>query len=350
LHQLSRIFSWCQQSLFPVLEETVGPLSARLQRFAMVMELVSLEDHVDGLRWGSRGRPRSDRRSLARAFVAKAMLNLPDTRSLIDYLHESPTPRRLCGWCRRGEIPSEATFSRAFAEFSATELPQRLHEALIEHWESDRLVGHVCRDATAIKAREKPKTKRRKSKRKQGKQRRIFKQTHEMTPDEMIDDLPTHCDIGRKHNSKGRMEQWTGYSLHVDWADGEIPISCLLTSASMHDSQAAIPLAEISAQRVTSLYDIMDAAYDDTLIREHSISLNHVPIIDRNPRSKSKPSFDPAKAQRYLLRSSAERGFSRIKDSFGARFVRVRGHPKVFAHLMFGILALTAEQLLRAAT
>jgi len=350
LHQLSRIFSWCQQSLFPVLEETVGPLSARLQRFAMVMELVSLEDHVDGLRWGSRGRPRSDRRSLARAFVAKAMLNLPDTRSLIDYLHESPTPRRLCGWCRRGEIPSEATFSRAFAEFSATELPQRLHEALIEHWESDRLVGHVCRDATAIKAREKPKTKRRKSKRKQGKQRRIFKQTHEMTPDEMIDDLPKHCDIGRKHNSKGRMEQWTGYSLHVDWADGEIPISCLLTSASMHDSQAAIPLAEISAQRVTSLYDIMDAAYDDTLIREHSISLNHVPIIDRNPRSKSKPSFDPAKAQRYLLRSSAERGFSRIKDSFGARFVRVRGHPKVFAHLMFGILALTAEQLLRAAT
>ena len=118
----------------------------------------------------------------------------------------------------------------------------------------------------------------------------------------------------------------------------------------MHDSQAAIPLAEISAQRVDSLYDIMDAAYDDTLIREHSVALNHVPIIDFNPRSKPKPKLDPAKAQRYLLRSSAERGFSRIKDGFGARFVRVRGHPKVFAHLMFGILALTAEQLLRAAT
>ena len=350
MNQLSRILSWCQQSLFPVLEETAGPLSARLQRFAMIIELVPLEEYVGGYTWGSRGRPRSDRRSLARAFIAKAVLNLPDTRSLIDYLHESPTPRRLCGWCRRGEIPSEATFSRAFAEFSATELPQQLHEALIERWESDRLVGHICRDATAINAREKPKTRRRKPKRKQGKQRRIFKQIHEMTLDEMIDDLPKHCDIGRKHNSKGRMEQWAGYSLHVDWADGEIPISCLLTSASMHDSQAAIPLAEISVQRVASLYDIMDAGYDDTLIREHSISLNHIPIIDHNPRSKSKQTFDPAKAQRYLLRSSAERGFSRIKDSFGARFVRVRGHPKVFAHLMFGILALAAEQLLRAAT
>ena len=350
LHQLSRILSWCQESLFPSLEETVGPLSPRLERFAMVIELVPLEDHVVTRSYGVRGRPRADRRALARAFIAKAVLNLPDTRSLIDYLCESATVRRLCGWSRRGEIPSEATFSRAFAEFAATDLPQRLHETIIRRWESDRLVGHICRDATSIKAREKPLSRRAKPKRKQGKNRRIFKQCHEMTLDEMIDDLPKHCDVGRKHNSKGRMEQWAGYSLHIDWADGEIPISCLLTSASMHDSQAAIPLARISAQRVTNLYDIMDAAYDDSLIREHSISLNHVPIIDSNPRSKSKSKFDPAKARRYVLRATAERGFSRTKDSFGARFVRVRGHPKVFAHLMFGILALTVEQLLRAAS
>ena len=203
MQQLSRILSWCQQSLFPILEETLGPLSTRLKRLVMVIELVSVEEHVVGPLYFSRGRPRSDRRSLARAFMAKAVLNLPDTRSLIDYLHESPTTRRLCGWSRRGEIPSEATFSRAFAEFAVTELPQRLHEALIDRWESDRLVGHICRDATAIKAREKPITKRRKPKRKQGKQRRIFKQVHEMTLDEMIADLPKHCDIGRKLNSKG---------------------------------------------------------------------------------------------------------------------------------------------------
>jgi hypothetical protein len=349
LQQLSRILSWCQRSLFPALEETVGPLSPRLQRLVMVIELVSIEEHVMAPSFGGHGRPQSDRRSLARAFMAKAVLNFPDTRSLIDYLHESPAVRRLCGWSRRGEIPSEATFSRAFAEFAATDLPQRLHEALIRHWESDRLVGHISRDATAIKAREKPMSKRAKPKRKQGKNKRIFKQLHEMTLEEMMDDLPKHCDVGRKYNSKGRMEQWAGYSLHVDWADGEIPISCILTSASMHDSQAAIPLAEISARRVTSLYDLMDAAYDDALIREHSIALNHVPIIDHNPRGKTKRLFDPAKAKRFTLRASAERGFSRVKDSFGARFVRVRGHPKVFAHLMFGILALTAEQLLRAA-
>ena len=350
MQQLSRILSWCQQSLFPNLEETIGPLSKKMQNLVMLIEMVPLEDHLPQPFFGMRGRPQSDRRPLARAFMAKAVLNLPDTRSLIDYLQESQTTRRLCGWSRRGEIPSEATFSRSFSEFAATHLPQRLHEALIRQHESNRLVGHICRDATAIKARERPKRRRSKQKKKQGKDRRIYKQFHEMTHDEMVDDLPKHCDVGRKFNSKGRMEQWAGYSLHVDWADGEIPISCLMTSASTHDSQAAIPLAEISSRRVTSLYDIMDAAYDDALIREHSIALNHVPIIDHNPRRKAKQSFDPAKAIRFVLRSSAERGFSRAKDSFGARFVRVRGHPKVFAHLMFGILALTAEQLLRAAS
>jgi len=349
LLQLSRILGWCQRSLFPALEETIGPLSPRLKRLVMVIELVSLEEQVMPPSYGGRGRPQSDRRALARAFIAKAVLNLLDTRSLIDYLCESPTTRRICGWNRRGEIPSEATFSRAFAEFAASDLPQRLHEAVIGRWESDRLVGHISRDATAIKAREKPLSRRGKPKRKQGKNRRIYKQCHEMTLDEMLDDLPKHCDVGRKYNSKGRMEQWAGYSLHVDWADGEIPISCILTSASVHDSQAAIPLAEISAQRVSSLYDLMDAAYDDSLIREHSIALNHVPIIDHNPRGKTKRHFDPAEALRFTLRASAERGFSRIKDSFGARFIRVRGHPKVFTHLMFGILALTVEQLLRAA-
>ena len=33
-----------------------------------------------------------------------------------------------------------------------------------------------------------------------------------------------------------RPETWIGYKLHIDVADGQIPISCILTSASLHDS------------------------------------------------------------------------------------------------------------------
>ena len=35
---------------------------------------------------------------------------------------------------------------------------------------------------------------------------------------------------------------------------------------------------------------------------------------------------------------------------FGARHVRVRGHRKVFCHLMFGVLALTIDHLMRLVT
>jgi hypothetical protein len=65
-----------------------------------------------------------------------------------------------CAGCAAGstgeELPSETTFSRAFAEFARSALPCRLHEALIEQTYTDRLVGHISRDATAIEAREKP--------------------------------------------------------------------------------------------------------------------------------------------------------------------------------------------------
>jgi hypothetical protein len=39
--------------------------------------------------------------------------------------------------------------------------------------------------------------------------------------------------------------------------------------------------------------------------------------------------------------------YARLKDEFGGRNLRVRGAAKVMAHLMFGILALTADQVLK---
>jgi hypothetical protein len=86
--------------------------------------------------------------------------------------------------------------------------------------------------------------------------------------------------VGSKKNSKGYKETWVGYKLHLDVADGQIPISCILTSASVHDSQAAIPLARLTAQRGTHLYDLMDSAYDARLIHEQIRSLGQIPIID----------------------------------------------------------------------
>ena len=83
------------------------------------------------------------------------------------------------------------------------------------------------------------------------------KQSDGMSIAEMKADLPTACKAGTKRNSKGYKTTWIGYKLHIDAADGGVPISCLLTSASTHDSQVAIPLAEMTSQRVTRCYDLI---------------------------------------------------------------------------------------------
>ena len=72
--------------------------------------------------------------------------------------------------------------------------------------------------------------------------------------------------------------------MHIDAIDGGIPVSCLLTSASLHDSPAAIPLAKLTADRVENLYDLMDSAYNAAEIRACSEQLGHVALIDPNPR------------------------------------------------------------------
>ena len=100
----------------------------------------------------------------------------------------------------------------------------------------------------------------------------------------MLPGVPTACDLGGKRGNNGHVKWWRGYKLHLDVADGQIPISALLTAASVHDSQVAIPLMEMSSNRVTSLYDIMDSAYDATTIRQASTDRQHQPIIHPHTR------------------------------------------------------------------
>lgn len=171
-----------------------------------------------------------------------------------------------------------------------------------------------------------------------------------MNLEAMLADMPQACDVGSKCNSQGFKSSRTGYKLHPDVADGLISISAVLTSASVHDSKVAILLATMSAQRVTHCYDLMDAAYCSPIIRSHSESLGHVLLIDHNPRGGSKLEFAPHQAQRFKERSTVERVNGRLKDGFGISRVNGRGHTKVMTQMMFAVLALTAEQLLRGVT
>jgi len=161
----------------------------------------------------------------------------------------------------------------------------------------------------------------------------------------MLKEIPTACDHGTKSNTQGHKVSWNGYKLHVDTADSCVPAP--LFWAAMHDSRAAIPISLISAERVTNLYDLMDATYCSQDLHEHCRSLKHVPLIEHNPRGGEKEPFEPADAIRYNERTVAERANGRLKDEFGALHVHVQGPTKVMSHLMFSILALSAVQLIR---
>ena len=120
-----------------------------------VLEMAEVERFI-ARSFGSAGRPLACRASLARAFGATSVFELSTTTLLVDRLRTDVRLQRLCGWERAGELPSEATFSRAFAEFAAASLPERAHAAVIEARRADRLIGHISRDSSAIHARERP--------------------------------------------------------------------------------------------------------------------------------------------------------------------------------------------------
>ena len=164
--------------------------------------------------------------------------------------------------------------------------------------------------------------------------KKVQVQLHRSLKENLVD-LPNDCDWGCKRNSKGKKESWRGFKFHLDGADGDVPVSPLLTSTSVFDNQAAVPLAQMSSERVTNLYDLMDAAYDTREINIFSKKLGHVPLIDHNPRRGEKVEMGPAEKRRYHERSSAERVFSNL-ENYGSKTVRVRGAKKVMCHLMFG--------------
>jgi hypothetical protein len=387
VERLSQYWLKIQKSLFPFLEEELGELTEKEQKLVTILELVKIEKFTISMR-SLYGRPPKERAAIARSFVAKAAYNMPTTTALLDRLASDKKMRRICGWEKKGEIPSESTFSRAFAEFAKSQLPSRVHEAMIKENLAGEIIQHISRDSTEIEAREKPikeviaKAEAGEKKppsdgqeilppvRKPGRPRKGEEPVKEpmrlerqktMTLEEMLADLPHQCDVGTKKNSKGYKETWIGYKFNIDSADRQIPVSCLLTSASTHDSQSALPLAAMTSQRVINLYDLMDSAYDASIIREYSRALGHVPIIDINTRRNTKLKAELADEEkrlellhwekpedrRYNGRTNVERVNARLKDEFGGRMVRVRGYAKVLAHLMFGILALAADQLMR---
>lgn len=270
LKQLTRLLFSIQKQLLPALEEAMGPLNVQEQRFVKVLEMLKLHMHVDSLGWKGIGRPPQSHLFMVRAFVAKAAWNMPTTKSLIEQLERNTHLRRLCGWeDGPGSVPDKSVFSRAFAAFAQIGLGERVHAALIKEQLGKEVIEHAATDGTAIEARERacqaPEPAQPAGpKRKRGRPRKgevvpppepTRLQRHlEHTLEENLKDMPgVHCDWGCKTNSQGNQDYWRGYKLHLITGEGDVPISAYLSSASMHDSQAAIILEQSAAERTRAM-------------------------------------------------------------------------------------------------
>jgi hypothetical protein len=361
---LSEHWKSIQGLLFTGLSDALGEaLTDKHKQLAAVLEVVRVCSHVPSASRSLLGRPSHDLKCIARAFIAKSVYNLPTTECLIECLQTDVNLRILCGWQFRHDVPSSATFSRAFKGFSESDLGSIVHRHLIATYIGDTPVMHVSLDSTEVIARERAVKKvsteirvpRKRGRPKKGEERPTEEPKRldiqlDQSAEGALADLPKVCNWGSKRDTGGHTHTWKGWKAHIKWGDDNIPLSVVTTSASLHDSQVAIPMTKQLAEYVLSFYDLMDSAYDAPQIRQTCADIGHTALIDPNPRRSGVPEeklFDPAMKERYKNRTAAERGNSRLKDEFGLRFLRVRGHAKAHLHIMFGIIALFADQLLK---
>jgi hypothetical protein len=229
----------------------------------------------------------------------------------------------------------------------------------VQEYLADGVTQHVCRDSTAIAAREaqvKRETLPTPPKRPRGRPkgggaskpppaRRLVRQLTQTTA-EAIAELPTHCGMGAKRHSCGLVTAWRGYKFHVDVTDEGIPVTALTTSASVNDNQVAIPLMRLSTARLRYCYDVMDCGYQGPEIPQVAASLGHVAIVAPQPRQgKRLVPLEPDRQRHFRARTAVERFYSQFKDGSATRQVWVRGHTKVHATLMCALLVVFAKLL-----
>jgi hypothetical protein len=337
-------------------------LTAEHRCFLSMLRLIEAAQPSIAMIRKGRGRIPYENEPIMRAFLARHFLRIATVEGLRNRLLNDPNLRIICGFL--DGVPSAPTFSRRMTEFCSKPLMIQTLNSMVADYQKDRLVGHINRDSTAIPVRETPVNKKRdvaphqKMKHRRGRPRKgEVRPAKEPTTIELqagrsarnsLSKLPKECAWGCKKNSQGKVSYWKGYKLHLDVTDIGLPITAIVTSANVHDSQAAIPMEKLTGKKVQHLYSLMDAAYDAKPILDYIRGQDRVPLIDPNKRRDTdQRSFDPAEKIRYKTRTTVERANAHLKDWLIPSQIFVRGFEKVSFLLMCGVACLAALKILQ---
>lgn len=345
-----RLWGEVAQRMFPFMMEELGELDEMAKCFVMICESVVKPEAFAYAKWKGIGRPKTSRTAVFKAFLFKALHDIPTTKELVRQLRCDPQARRLCGWGSAGNVPSQGQFSVVNKEFAERGFAAEWFDDYVRTYVEGDICATISYDSAPIAVRAKAENARR--------------MLEELDPDQpvppsrlewqagkdadaAIAELPQNCDWGCKRDSHGKPKHWKGGKIHAAVTREGIPVAVAYTSASLHDSQVMIPLVKKASERVEHGFDLADAAYDAETIREASAEAGNVPVIDTNSRRGEGRRMTDTEREVFRDRGTDERFFSHLLDSHGGRHVRVRTPKKVFLHLMYGVLVIAVEQTMR---
>lgn len=293
------------------------------------LRLLSLSNHL-----GRTGYPLL---SILSIMVLKLLYQQLTVRQTLQLLKENENLRMIV---EIDTVPSEATMSRLSRQVEKIVDPTILHERIMGLYQeaTDRIIGHLSIDSTVIEAREKPirskratqqqKPKKRGRKKKgsaeeaeyqarKAKEERQLAQYMVESPEISISELEKRCSLTAKQNSKGQRQWFIGYKAHMACDDFGVPVAFTVTGASVHDTQAAIPLMKRTQRNFDFLYALMDRGYVSADIEAYVQMIGRRAIIaQRTYRGRPPPQMDPPTALRYEARTTIERTNGELKDGY----------------------------------
>jgi transposase len=253
------------------------------------------------------------------ALFARIIEEIPTIKRLVRRLKDDPLFRLDCGFSFSDRIPSEASFSRLIQKLRDSDVLNEInHRLLLQAIEEGFLDDqHIAIDATHVEARDRSIVKQEKvepqeSKRRGRKKKEAYeawKQEQEeiqnnlplfekkieaqldYTFDELRDAMPIQPKWGIKKNSENKNVFWFGFKSHLAvGTKSQYILLHLLSSGSMNDGKAAIPLLKgivkhFPMLNITKI--IADAGYDYIPIYEQVYQIKADGIIAYNRRNES---------------------------------------------------------------
>ena len=215
------------------------------------------------------------------ALVARIVERIPTIKDLVKRLRHDFMFHLECGFLFSDRIPSEASFSRFTQKLSESNALETVQETLLLQAIQEGFIQDdvVSIDATHFESRDQstpqekkpkpePKKRGRKSKAEQEalqkeKQEREDQETiYEKTILDQLDasletlrtDVPIHPNWGIKKNSEGKNTFWFGFKAHLAvGSKSQYILQSLMSSASLNDGKAAIPLLKGIQERLSSI-------------------------------------------------------------------------------------------------